>query len=207
MFFRLEERSRYEQGRALGHPLTPYGDTLTIPIRRYRHLYEAVQDESRRTGEPFGKIILRNADDAEYMRAFTGCSAAFWAHLCEEVRRQSYPDLPSRLDSVFAFRSLGNEIRIDEVFRWESQVHRQNEMQGLIIYEVITKEDQISNKFDMTIIDILNANLDFEQNTNIISKYWNGDKSDSPMMVCLLKDHLLRGDMIKSLDRSSYRKS
>ncbi|WP_125956794.1 hypothetical protein [Novosphingobium sp. MD-1] len=195
MFYRIEGKKRYEDARH--DAIVPHGRKFA-QYGQDEQIYQLVQDESAKTGATFkdviGDIVARGAS----IKPFTERSAAFWAHLCERVRLKHRPDLPSRLTSIFAFQTIEDAERLAEVFERESielrypQPYRRADQ---VIYEVVCNEPQSELQFDMSLIDALEATMNYEQAIARLLSYWNGERSQAPLLESLLVGKVLRGKL------------
>ncbi|MDJ0276009.1 DUF2441 domain-containing protein [Sphingomonas sp. 2R-10] len=196
MFYRTEGKKRYDDER--NYAVIPHGRKFA-QYEQDEEIYQIVQDKSAQTGATFGDVIANIVARGISIEPFTDRSAAFWAHLCERVRLQHRPDLPSRLTSVFAFQTIEDAESLAEVFERESielRYPRPYRRADQVIYEVVCEEPQSDLQFDMSLIDALDATMNYEQASARLLSYWNGERSQAPLLESLLVGKVLRGKVV-----------
>lgn len=96
--------------------------------------------------------------------------------LAESVRHTTYPHAPSRFKSLFAVRKLS-----DFEF-WEE--HFKNNNKNYSIYEIEYNSDN-AMEFDARFLDSV-ARVDFLTRFEMLSRYWTGEISASPLPELLI---------------------
>jgi hypothetical protein len=196
MFYRIEGKKRYEDARH--YAIIPHGRKFA-QYGQDEKIYQIVQDKSAKTGATFGDVIANIVALGAPIEPFTDRSAAFWAHLCERVRLQHRPELPSRLTSIFAFQAIEDAESLAEVFERESielRHPRPYRRADQVIYEVVCNEPQSELQFDMSLIDGLEATMNYEQANARLLSYWNRERSQAPLLESLLVGKVLRGKVV-----------
>jgi len=196
MFYRIEGKKLYKDQRQ--NAVIPHGRKFE-QHGQDRQIYQNVQDISAQTGASFEHVIADIVARGDPNEPFTERSAAFWAHLCERVRLQHRPDLPSRLTSIFAFQTIEDAERLAKVFERESIELRLSppyKRADQVIFEVACNEPQSELQFDMSIIDSLHAKMNYEEASAGILSYWNGERSQTPLLESLLVGKVFRGRVV-----------
>lgn len=117
-------------------------------------------------------------------------SATFWEILYEDTRRIERPKCPTRLKSYFACNDIAS-------LRQYRDAHWSNRMSDKIACEINTKNCKVAFEADMTILDDITEEMNFENARPHILRYWDQEESSTPIVELLLQGSVVLGKQIQ----------
>ena len=93
-----------------------------------------------------------------------------WEHLYDDIRLEKYEDLPKRLESFFLFANIA-----------DCEYYITKHKGGGTICEVELVDTETIFKGDMTLLDGIPNDANYNEASEIIDFYWSGKTSKSPV--------------------------